>query len=399
MSNNFRSLVIYEYRKLFRRKIVWITLAVMTAVCIFAGCSRLLGYNYVEGQIYESHKEALGKDIAFAKALSGRSLDDTLLREMQEGYSKVPDIPLAGASGEYENYARPYKKVWEFAYYIVGNPACTSVTEEELYRARENELEKSFKDQKLSEEEKEFLRASDNKIEKPFVYTYCEGWEVLNRLMNTLCVLQLLLIAICIPPIFAEEHSQRTDQLIQCTCFGKRPLYLAKLLVGVTCSAASMLLLGLAIMIPLFCIYGTEGAGAILQLINYKYVWPLTVGEAALILFGLLLTAALLRTVLAMLMAEYFRSSTIPLAFMTGFLIFFMLFQIPDEYLLLSRIWDTFPVNLVSVWGAFENRLYPFFGGFLTAWQAVPWIYLLLSAGAAALCLRRYEGFQADRSF
>lgn len=211
MSKNFRSLVIYEYRKLFRRKIVWITLVVMTAVCIFAACSRLLGNNYVEGQIYESHKEALEKDIAFAKALSGRALDDTLLREMQEGYSKVPDIPLAGASGEYENYARPYKKVWEFAYYIVGNPACTSVTEEELYQARENKLEKSFREQKLSEEEKEFLRASDNKIEKPFVYTYCEGWEVLNRLMNTLCVLQLLLIAICIPPIFAEEHSQRTD--------------------------------------------------------------------------------------------------------------------------------------------------------------------------------------------
>lgn len=319
-----------EYRKLFRRKIVWITLVVMTAVCIFAACSRLLGNNYVEGQIYESHKEALEKDIAFAKALSGRALDDTLLREMQEGYSKVPDIPLAGASGEYENYARPYKKVWEFAYYIVGNPACTSVTEEELYQARENELEKSFRDQKLSEEEKEFLRASDNKIEKPFVYTYCEGWEVLNGLMNTLCVLQLLLIAICIPPIFAEEHSQRTDQLIQCTCFGKRPLYLAKLLVGVTCSVASMLLLGLA--------------------------------------------------------------------FMTGFLIFSMLFHVPEEYLLLSRIWDTFPVNLVSVWGAFENRLYPFLGGFLTSWQAAPGIYLLLSVGAAALCLRRYEGFQADKS-
>lgn len=86
------------------------------------------------------------------------------------------------------------------------------------------------------------------------------------------------------------------------------------------------------------------------------------------------------------------------LALMTGFLIFSMLFQVPDEYLLLSRIWDTFPVNLVSVWGAFENRLYPFLGGFLTSWQAAPGIYLLLSVGAAALCLRRYEGFQADKS-
>ncbi len=395
MRNYFWPLVAYEYRKLFRRKIVWITLVVMTAVCIFAAYSRLLGNNYVNGQIYESHREGLEKDITFAKALSGKALDDTLLKEMQAGYAKVPDIPLAGASEEFENYARPYKEIWQFAYYIVGNPACTSVTEKELYQARENELDKEWRDQKIRDEEKEFLRAADNQTEKPFVYTYCEGWEVLNRLMNTLCVLQLLFIAVCIPPVFAEEHSQRTDQLIQCTCFGKKPLYLAKLLVGITFSMVSSLLLGMAIMILLFGIYGMEGAEAVLQLLNYKYVWPLTMGETVWILFGLLLAAALLRTVLAMLMAEYFRSSTIPLALMAGFLIFSMLFHIPDEYRLLSQIWNTFPVNLVSVWGAFESRLYPFLGRFLTPWQAAPWIYLLIGVGAAVLCLRRYEDFQA----
>ena len=138
-----------------------------------------------------------------------------------------------------------------------------------------------------------------------------------------------------------------------------------------------------------------EGAEAVLQLLNYKYVWPLTMGETVWILFGLLLAAALLRTVLAMLMAEYFRSSTIPLTLMAGFLIFSMLFHIPDEYRLLSQIWNTFPVNLVSVWGAFESRLYPFLGRFLTPWQAAPWIYLLIGVGAAVLCLRRYEDFQA----
>ena len=60
MSNNFRSLVIYEYRKLFRRKIVWITLAVMTAVCIFAGCSRLLGDNYAGG-LFKSAGYSFGR--------------------------------------------------------------------------------------------------------------------------------------------------------------------------------------------------------------------------------------------------------------------------------------------------------------------------------------------------
>ena len=60
------------------------------------------------------------------------------------------------------------------------------------------------------------------------------------------------------------------------------------------------------------------GADAALQLLNFKCVWPLTVGEGIGILFGLLLITALLRTVLAMLLSECFRSSTVPLALMSG---------------------------------------------------------------------------------
>ena len=85
MRNHFWSLVVYEYRKLFRRKMVWFTLGAMTVICIFVACSRLFGNSYVDGKIYESHREALEKDITFARALSGRALDDTLLKEMQEG--------------------------------------------------------------------------------------------------------------------------------------------------------------------------------------------------------------------------------------------------------------------------------------------------------------------------
>lgn len=395
MSNNFWPLVIYEYRKLFRRKILWITLGAMTALCIFAACSHLLGNAYVNGQVYESHGEALEKKIAFAKALSGRALDDMLLSEMQEGYAKVPNIPLAGVSREYQTYARPYEAIWQYAFLLAGDPAYKTITEEELYAARSEKLEQGWTNEQLGSREKEYLRAAEEKVEKPFVFTYCEGWGVLANLMNMLCVLQLLLIAICIPPVFSGEHSCRTDQLIQSTGLGKKPLYLAKLLVGTTFSALSTLFLGMVLMGALFCVYGTEGADAALQLLNFRCVWPLTVGEGIRILFGLLLITALLRTVLAMLLSECFRSSTVPLALMSGFLLSALLFRIPEEYRLLSGIWNTIPVNLVAVWEVFGSRLYPFFGTFLTPWQAAPVIYLLLGAGAAVLCFRRYKSFQA----
>ena len=226
MSNNFWPLVIYEYRKLFRRKILWITLGAMTALCIFAACSHLLGNAYVNGQVYESHGEALEKKIAFAKALSGRALDDMLLSEMQEGYAKVPNIPLAGVSREYQTYARPYEAIWQYAFLLAGDPAYKTITEEELYAARSEKLEQGWTNEQLGSREKEYLRAAEEKVEKPFVFTYCEGWGVLANLMNMLCVLQLLLIAICIPPVFSGEHSCRTDQLIQSTGLGKKPLYL-----------------------------------------------------------------------------------------------------------------------------------------------------------------------------
>lgn len=394
MRNHFWSLVVYEYRKLFRRKMVWFTLGAMTVICIFVACSRLFGNSYVDGKIYESHREALEKDITFARALSGRALDDTLLKEMQEGYARMPDIPLAGASEEFEAYARPYKAIWHYVFLLAGDPAYEFVTEEEMYLAREAQIEQTWISEHLNNREKEYLRTAEEKVEKPFIYTYCEGWSVLGNLMNTICVLQLLLIAICIPPIFSEEHSRRTDQLIHCTALGKKPLYLAKLFVGVTFSVVSTMFLGFVLMVPLFCIYGTDGAEAALQLLNYRCVWPLTIGEAVFILLGLLLIVALFHTVLAMLLSEYFCSSTIPLAILAGIVMLSMFVNVPYEYRLLSQLWNMIPVNLVAIWGIFSDRLYPFFGTFLTAWQAAPCIYLLLGAGGAVLCFRRYQGYQ-----
>ena len=58
---NFGELVKMEYRKLFQRKLVWITIAVLTAGCIFAGISGLLGKYYINGEQVDTTPICFGR--------------------------------------------------------------------------------------------------------------------------------------------------------------------------------------------------------------------------------------------------------------------------------------------------------------------------------------------------
>lgn len=90
---------------------------------------------------------------------------------------------------------------------------------------------------------------------------------------------------------------------------------------------------------------------------------------------------------------DYYRKKK-PLV-LSDFLLLSMLANVPEEYRVLAQLWDSIPVNFISIGGAFENYLYPFFGTYLTAWQVIPWVYLLLAVVAGGLCFQRYQSFQA----
>ena len=253
-------------------------------------------------------------------------------------------------------------------------------TAAQLYDLRKDYLQARRAQESLSDEEKAFLTAQEEDITTPFIYRYCGSYKSILATFTILSVMVSFLTAVCIPPVSAEEHSRKTDQIILCTRFGRRPAFLAKLFTAVIFSVAAALLLFISFAVPSFVIYGTEGFSAQIQFHILDCTWKLTIGQSVLILFGISIAAAIMLGCAALYLAEHFRSSIPAMGVLIGFLLISSFFNIPGQFRVLSQIWSYCPAKLISVAGGLiDHRLVPFFGTYLASYQVGPFIYLILA--------------------
>lgn len=388
---NFWELVRMEYRKLFQRKLVWVTAILLTAVTIFAGLSALLGDVYVNGEKVDTHANMLRTDSGYARRLSGELLDDPLLDKMQEAYGKVPeDAEIYTATREYQQYARPYSEIYNFVLRIANN-RWNTISAGEMYDLRRAAVEQGWTKLLLSEAEKEYLSGQEGQLKLPLTYRYDDGYSNYLSVLYMAALLMMLGVSVCVPQIFSEEYSRKTAPLIASSSFGKKPLYLAKAFTGLTFSLGLALLLAVAAAASVFSVYGTDGFSAALQLDYPMLSWRLTVGEAALLLFGVYLLSSLLFAAVAMVLSLVFRGSAPPMAILLGYLLLTGVFHIPDEYRILSQIWSYLPVNSANLTSALSQRLLQVGGSFFAGWQV---ICLLYPVTAAILLLAGYRKYR-----
>ena len=81
------TLYAYELKKIASRKIVWIVGIIMIFLCAFLSFSDLISSSYY-GEDEISGYEAMKINREYARNLADRKIDDTLLREMQDYYSR-----------------------------------------------------------------------------------------------------------------------------------------------------------------------------------------------------------------------------------------------------------------------------------------------------------------------
>lgn len=391
----------YELKKLTGKKLLWVTAFICfacIAICPFAG---LIGTYYIDGEPVESNYEAFQKDQIYRKALSGRSVDQELLQETLDGYRQIPaDAPHYTLTEEYESFARPYSDIFNLIRSYTGmdfsslqnwNPSETA-----LYEARSQRLETNWQSAFLIEAEKEFWRSKEQQIDTPLTYYYHEGFENILNCFLTDGVLMLLFAAICLSNLFTDEHIRRTDQLVLSSIEGREPAYWAKILAGVTISvvfAAFMTLLTAGLCLG---IYGTEGFELPFQLFFSSYSYPITIGQACLIAYGILIIASILAAVFVMVISELCRSGIAALSISTGLIILGNVMIIPEQYRIIAQIWDWSPMAYLSPWNVFDPRTLPLFGQCFVSWQAVPVIYLLLSAAFAVAGKYIYQKYQVS---
>lgn len=397
---NFWNFVGFEYKKMLGKKMVWAAVLIAVLLCLLSAVINTVGNIEVDGTVLCSNYEEIQRQKEESLALSGRPLDDDLLGEMQEAYSKVGTEEGYTMTMAYWENAFPYSDVFGKARQIGEETKVRmeGYSEENLYAWRKDQVAKMWDEMALREGEKTYLSGLEEKVQTPFTYQYCDGWERVMAMLYTNGVIMAVLIAICVPVLFSEDHLRRTDQLVLTSRFGRRPVYLAKVFTGLTFSVGMVLLLALVTVFPTFLIYGAAGADTGIQLMYPQASWDLTAAEMTGILLLLAVAAALVLSSAAMVLAEKTRSSTVPMAVMISFLMITMLVNVPDEHRVLAQIWNWLPTTVVSVWNGFDCRMLPtpFTGVYLTVWQAVPAIYAAAAALLLGLGSRIYQRFQAD---
>lgn len=105
---NLGTLYRFELKKIFQKKLVWITFAVMLLAVVLSASGEVLGSYYVDGVKVDTHYHMMKTDRAYERALNKRAVDQKLLEEMQAGYAKIPeDADRYSITQEYQTYAAP----------------------------------------------------------------------------------------------------------------------------------------------------------------------------------------------------------------------------------------------------------------------------------------------------
>lgn len=438
-TRQIKTLYVYELRKIVCRRIVWITGGIMLLLCVSLSFVDLISTSstFREGneEIVVSGYELMKIRRECARALSGREIDDSLLQEMQdlsrgEGMKRESqDVDPAtgivvsvepgetdaerGAGAEEETDAKEetdaegdgdakeeadvktesediWDRLWAahkytpiriYVHRIMGDYGDGKTMDAAgLYSEREKLIAQNREDQMLKQEEMEYWKKNDAGLELPFTYEYAEGWgELWNQSYVVNCML-LLLLLVSLSNVFSMEHQQKTDAVILCTRHGKRELYIAKVLAGITFGAAAALLLSGITLLSDLAVYGADGFGGALQIEFPLSSWRMSVGESVLALVIMLLAISVMYSIVILFLSEWLKKGVGVMAILVGIMTFTLFIDIPFQFRTLSQVYDLLPTNLLMPWGLWDDRLFSVFGGYLTQFQAAPVMYAFLSA-------------------
>ncbi|MCM1327066.1 MAG: hypothetical protein NC094_07250 [Bacteroidales bacterium] len=397
--SHFKTLYLYEMKKIMKRKLMWITLLICLVVLGMVVTSSLFGTYWVDGKEVDTHYHMYQVDMAYRKALSGRAVNQELLQETMEAYGKIPrEEARYTLTEEYQTYARPYSEIFNLIRNFLGRNTDDiwdwSPNEEEFYAARLEQLEANWRTMRLSESEKEFWRKKEAQIQKPITCFYQDGYIHALYTLNTAGICMLLFVAISLSNLFAEEHVRRTDQMILSSAKGKTLAFWAKISAGISVAMLGAALMAVVVMGLALGIFGAAGFQAVLQFCYFDYSYPLTVGQACLLAYGIFILAAIVQAVFVMVLSEALHNNLATLAVATVLIIAGGVFGIPAQYRVPSQIWNSLPITYLNIQNIFDERTIPIFGHCFASWQIVPVIYILCSAVIAVIGRRIYLEYQ-----
>ena len=291
----------YELKKLLCQKILWIAVSLMTLILVGVGITDVV-----------SGRAAINKNY---KEFSGREIDDSLIKEVQEA-----------------------------------------------------------------------------EVKKPFTYQYEEGYAGIFTSVYVANFMLLLLSAIGICGIFADERINGTDQIIF-SSVSKEKLFIAKILAGLSMGIILAVYLYGALSICSFGIYGFSGFNAPLQIRIPGCMLNITIGQTYIYLCVLFLIAGIIYSAFAMFLSQVLNNRSAATAIMVIGL-FLSMINVPEAFGLLSKVWSYLPGAYIGSWTFTEYRLIHIFGKFFNNLQMAPVFWMIASMIFIAIAGCSYKHYQ-----
>lgn len=357
----------FELRKIINRKILWITGGILLMALLLWGlASAVLPQSREYSTVSLSGLEMNRAEREAAEQIAGRKIEQKLLDEMQPAYEEFI------VDGDYKK-ALPYLDIYNFIGTVLGTNASAEILNcdsDTFYAMLNTQLEANA------------LAGREENIsynEPLFYQGYFDGWRQMASMMKVLACMEIMFIAICLSTVFTVEHTRKTDQIILCSRFGKKRLYFAKLMAGLTVGIAFTLILSLLMFGIIAFLYGFDGYNTILQFVLMR-PFNLTLGQAVMILIGLSFAGAILVSVFTMALSELTKNSVGTIGIIAGILILTMfIMEMPANLKILSEIWYMLPSNLVSLNGAFRYSMFLLGEGAMPSYQIAPIVYFAMA--------------------
>lgn len=380
--STFSDLYVWELKKIWRRRMTKIALAVMVVLVVLSSVSDALFTNTQLNGYAQIQQRAEA-----SRLISGRLIDDTMLDDMRAAVdlSEVDERMTEG---------KPYEVLYSYLWGLYGDADEAYASDADgMYQERLEGVRNLWNYQYLTDGEKAYWEQKEQAV-SPYKWQYCDGWTSAFASGSVLNMMMFFLLAICLPGVFAEEHTRKTDQLILCSRFGKRKLYGAKLLAGVTFGVLSAVLLIMLAWGLTLWLYGADGFDACMQMVRIDCSWTMTVGQAALMILGLTLVLAVLYSILVMFLVKLLKNSVAVLGILTGSFFLCLLVQVPYRMRLLSKLYALLPAKAMPDVMLTDDHLFHVLGQYLTSWQMMVVVYpvaIVLMAWFGGKLYRRYQ--------
>lgn len=244
-----------------------------------------------------------------------------------------------------------------------------------------------------SETERAYWTEMRASVPEPVSYGYSGGWD---NVVNCAPFLVFSILAVCVTlaPTFSYEYSSGTDAVVLATRRGRSQLVAAKVVAGLVYATVLFALCAGIIVGVSLVFYGADGFGLSIQSMALSSPYPLTAGQAALVLVGLMYVACLGFACLTLALSSRTRSTLA--VFLTDVVLVLLTGLVPTAGVaILERVLALFPLNFANFsvpFSALES--YPLGPVVLDLIGMVVVTYALVSLVStplAALSFRRHQ--------